>query len=132
MAWEHKSQMTAPTVNWNKMVRCREGIELSAFSRRLGPETARCWPLAPRDRFFGEWIDFSAYVMRGHWSVAEGLSHAKLIWDIPKRPSLSFSLPSNEMRRLVTFTFAMLFPVLAHAVGNHLGRAELSVARSRF
>jgi hypothetical protein len=35
--------------------------------------------------------------------------------DIPKRPSLSFSLPSNEMRRLVTFTFAMLFPVLAHA-----------------
>jgi hypothetical protein len=59
------------------MVRCREGIELSAFSRRLGPETARCWLLAPRDRFFGEWIDFSAYVMRGHWSVAEGLSHAK-------------------------------------------------------
>jgi len=43
------------------------------------------------------------------------MSRAKLIWDIPKRPSLSFNLPSNEMRRLVTFTFAMLFPVLAHA-----------------
>jgi hypothetical protein len=32
-----------------------------------------------------------------------------------ERPSLLFSLPSNEMRRLVTFTFAMLFPVLARA-----------------
>ena len=55
MAWEHKSQMTAPAVNLNKMVRCREGIEQRAA----------------RDRFFGEWIDFSAYVIRGHWSVAE-------------------------------------------------------------
>ena len=27
----------------------------------------------------------------------------------------SFNLPSNEMRCLVTFTFAMLFPVLVHA-----------------
>jgi hypothetical protein len=34
---------------------------------------------------------------------------------MPKTPVVSFSLPSNEMRCLVMVTFAILFPVLAHA-----------------
>ena len=86
MAWEHKSQMTAPTVNWNKWCVAAKGLSYQRFLVRFGPETARFWLRAARDRFFGEWIDFSAYVIRGHWPVEEGLSPAKAHLGHPEAP----------------------------------------------
>jgi hypothetical protein len=67
MAWEHKSQMTAPTVNWNKCCVAEKALSYRRFLVRFDPETARCWLRAARDRFFGEWIPF---LIRGHWPVA--------------------------------------------------------------